>query len=135
MFPDDIRAKYEEKKSQSPSMDDLTSLLISMPSHFKRVFVICDALDEMDRCDQRDHLLPLFHRLKESGIALFLTTRPHPADVQESFRDELIIELVPKIHDIRLYVQERLSARQVFQQDPSLYGQVVSKIVDSAAGM
>ena len=135
IFPEDIRAKYEEKKSQRPSMDDLTHMLLSMPSHFKRVFVVCDALDEMDRCDQRDHLLPLFHRLKDSGIALFLTTRPHPADVQESFRDEPIIELVPKTHDIRLYIQRRLQYHQVFKQDPSLYNQAVSKIVDSAAGM
>ena len=141
-FPKDIEAKYREKKTQHASADDLTDMLLSMPKRFaRRVFVVCDALDEMDRCDQRDHLLPLFHKLKNSGIALFLTTRPHPVDVQKSFRDESIIELVPKIDDIIAYVQGRVSTHQVFaraQQDPSLsslYGQAVSKIVDSAEGM
>ena len=60
---------------------------------------------------------------------------------QKSFRDESVIELVPKIDDIIAYVQGRISTHQVFtraQQDPSLsslYGQAVSRIVDSAAGM
>ena len=135
VFPKDIRAKYEENKSRRPSMDDLTGMLLSVPNHFKRVFVVCDALDEMDRYNQRDHLLPLFHRLKDSGIALFLTTRPHPADIQESFRDESIIELAPQVHDIETYVRGRLSVHQVLKQDPKLYGQAVGQIADSAAGM
>ena len=116
-------------------------MLLSMPKWFTRVFVVCDALDEMDQHEQRAHLLPLFHRLEDAGIALFLTTRPHPDDIQESFRDASIIELAPKIHDIRQYVEGRLSAIRTFKglgvlQDPSgIYGHAVSKIADSAAGM
>ena len=134
-FPEDIRAKYEKNKSLRPSMDDLTGMLLSMPKNFKRVFVICDALDEMERYNQRDHLLPLFHRLKDSGIALFLTTRPHPADIQKSFRDESTIELAPQVRDIEAYVRRRLSVHQVLEQDPSLYGEAVRQIADSATGM
>ena len=67
-FPKDIETIYQGKKSQHPSTEDLTTMLLSMPKWFNRVFVICDALDEMDQHEQRDHLLPLFHRLKDSGI-------------------------------------------------------------------
>ena len=140
-FPKDIETKYQEKKTQHPSTEDLITMLLAMPKWFSRVFVVCDALDEMDQREQRDHLLPLFHRLKDSGVALFLTTRPHPADIQESFRDASIIELTPKIHDVRQYVEGRLSANRTFKElrdlpDPSgIYGHAVSKIVDSAAGV
>ena len=116
-FPKDIEAKYQRSKTQHASADDLTDMLLSMPKRFAgRVFVVCDALDEMDQDEQREHLLPLFHRMKDSGIALFLTTRPHPADIQESFQNEAIIELAPKEHDIRRYVEGRLAANSRFQR-------------------
>ena len=138
-FPKDIEIKYQEKKTQHASADDLIDMLLSMPKRFAhRVFVVCDALDETDQ-HEREQLLPLFHRLRDSGIALFLTTRPHPADVQESFQNASIIELVPKIHDIRRYVEERLSTnpgfRGIQQTSGDLNSRTVSKIVDSAAGM
>ena len=84
-FPKEIEAKYQEKKTQHVSADDLTDMLFSMPTRFaRRVFVVCDALDEMDQQEQREKLLPLFHDMKDSGIALLLATLPHPrtADVQ-----------------------------------------------------
>ena len=139
VFPKDIETIYQEKKAHHPSADDLTDILLSMPNRFThRVFIVCDALDETDQ-HEREKLLPLFHRLKDSGFALFLTTRPHPVDVQESFQDGSIIELSPKIHDIRRYVEERLSANPGFQgiqqASSGLNNRTVSKIVDSAAGM
>ena len=138
-FPKDIEAKYRREKAQHPSANDLVSMLHSMPKWFTRVFVVCDALDEMDQQEQRAELLPVFHKMEASGIALFLTTRPHPADIQDSFQDASTIELVPKEHDIRRYVEERLLANSRFQRiqrdSSGLKNQVVSKIVDSATGM
>ena len=139
VFPKDIQTIYQEKKTHHASVDDLTDILLSMPNRFThRIFAVCDALDETDQ-DEREDLLPLFHRLRDSGFALFLTTRPHPADVQESFQDASIIELSPKIHDIRRYVEERLSDNCGFQRiqqaSSGLNSRAVSKIVDSAAGM
>ena len=138
-FSTDIETIYQEKKSKHASTDDLTNMLLTMPKRFARVFVVCDALDEMDQYEQRDHVLPLFHLMKDSGIALFLTTRPHPADIQESFQNASIIELAPKEHDIRQYVERRLSANPRFERVQrscsGLKNQTVSKIVDSAAGM
>ena len=52
-------------------------MLLSMPKRFARVFVVCDALDEMDQDEQRVELLPLFHDMKDSGIVHSLTTRSH----------------------------------------------------------
>ena len=140
-FPKDIETIYQGKKYQHASADDLTGMLLSMHKWFTgRVFVVCDALDETDQ-REREILLPLLHRLSGSRIALFLTTRPHPADVQASFQNASIIELSPDIQDIRRYVEERLSANLSFQaiQDApgssGLNNRTISKIVDSAAGM
>ena len=68
-FPKDIAAKYQRKNAQYASPDDLINMLLSAPKQFARVFVICDALDEIDQ-QEREDLLPLFHRMKDSGIAL-----------------------------------------------------------------
>ena len=68
-----------------------------------------------------------------------MTTRPHPADIQDSFQDAPTIELVPKEHDIRRYVEERLLANTRFEKiqrgSGGLENQVVSKKGDSAARM
>ena len=81
-FPKDIETKYQEKP-QHASADDLTNVLLSIPKRFAhRVLVVCDALDEMDQHEQRDHLLPLFYRMENSGIAPSLTTRHRAADVR-----------------------------------------------------
>ena len=74
-FPKDIEPIYRRKKSQHPSMVDLIKILLSMPKLFARVFVVCDALDEMDEDEQRIELLPLFHDMKGSGIVHSLATR------------------------------------------------------------
>ena len=72
-------------------------------------------------------------------MALFLTTRPHPVDIHDSFQDASIIELTPKDHDIRRYVEGRLSEdyrfQRIQQRSTGLKDQTVSKIVDSAVGM
>ena len=83
-FPKDIEKKYQGNQSKHPSADDLINMLLSVPKLFARVFVVCDALDEMDQREQRAHLLPLFHRMKNSGIALSLTAHLYtrPADVR-----------------------------------------------------
>ena len=95
----------------------------------------------MDQATQREHLLPLFHTIDNSGISLFLTTRPHPADVLESFSEASIIELVPNKNEMRLYVEERLSKNYRFQNvirkvaNKNLQQRAVTTIVDSSAGV
>lgn len=139
-FPQDVQAVYQCQKSQHPTVDDILPMLVSMPYRFSRVFVVCDALDEMDQHTQRKHLLPLFHRMKDAGIALFLTTRPHPADIQESFWDASVVELIPESNDVRRYVEERLSEDTRFKRviesaTDDIYNEIVATIVDATAGM
>jgi hypothetical protein len=139
-FIEDVRKMYQEKRSQQPMLDDIKQILSSIPGQFSRVFVVCDALDEMDQYNQREHLLPLFHHMKDSGIRLFLTTRPHPADIQESFSTASIIELTPAINDLRLYVEERLFKNTRFQriiqnEAGGLRERTITTIVDASAGV
>ncbi|KAF8246873.1 hypothetical protein K440DRAFT_630440 [Wilcoxina mikolae CBS 423.85] len=69
-----------------------------------RVYIVCDALDETDEHNQRQELLPLFHDMKRARFKIFLTSRPHPADVRESFADALQLQLTPKQDDLRRYI-------------------------------
>lgn len=64
----------------------------------------------MDRLNQRDRLFPLLHVLKDGGFCLFLTSRPHPLDVQHSFRGGAGIELAPNPQEVSDYLTDRLSA-------------------------
>jgi hypothetical protein len=80
---------FDKKGTESLDIEILQGILFSMPMRFeevgKRVFVVCDALDEMDEHKQRQVLLPMFHDMANAGFKLFLTSRPYPADVRTSF--------------------------------------------------
>jgi hypothetical protein len=143
-LPPDIEALYDEKGTESLDAHTLRGLLFSMPkrfsSHTGRAFIVCDALDEMDEYKQRDVLLPLLHDLENNGFDIFLTSRPHPADVRESFHDAIQVDITPDPKDLRAYVHEKLNDstrfKKVIENSVSLaLENIVSTVVSSAEGM
>ncbi|KAF8541178.1 hypothetical protein BDD12DRAFT_949430 [Trichophaea hybrida] len=103
-LPPDIESSYDRMEEERPNYETLKGFLFSMPgyfaSHGRRTFIVCDALDEMHEYDQRQELLPLFHHMKDGGFEIFLTSRPHPADVRISFADAIQFEVTPHQDDL-----------------------------------
>lgn len=92
-LPAEIEDLYEEKRQERPTLDELLAVFLKISKIFVQVFVVFDALDECDQDDQRHDLLPLFHLMGKSGINVFLTSRKHPEDIQESLVSILKIEI------------------------------------------
>ena len=107
-----------------------------MPRLFGKAFIVCDALDEMDENKQRDQLLPLFHDMADAGFRIFLTSRPHPVDVQGSFSAAIKITLTPNPEDLRTYVQKQFDTANFEKTRGTLdLEYIVSTVVASAEGM
>lgn len=105
----EIKEIYDrlEPKNERPTFEGLYTALPAASKPFTRVFLLFDALDGCDE-GQRKQLLPLFHRLTGNGISVFLTSRPHPDDIQNSLHGAIRIEISAKEGDIRAYIEQRI---------------------------
>lgn len=107
---DRIEDLYEKLSPESVrlSLVDLCSALLSTLKAFDQVFLVFDALDECDEKKQRKYLLQFFHRMGNSGIHVFITSRHCPGDIQTSLCDSAKLELSAKEEDIRQYIEQKI---------------------------
>lgn len=119
-------------------MEELYTALVVTSKSFSRVLFVFDALDECEQKIQRKELLPLFHRMGKDGISLFLTSRQHPEDIQESFSGITKIELTAKEKDIQSYIQTRIEenprTKRLVRQG-GCEERIISELIDCAKGM
>lgn len=102
------------------------------------MFIVFDALDECDEDSQRAKLLPLFHQMADVGAGLFITSRQHPEDIQESFKEVVKIELSAKSDDIKSYREERIEQNARAKRlvhDGKFGDHIVSQLTKCANGM
>lgn len=140
-YPASTTKLYDRLRPQNkrPTIDELYTALIAASKSFPRVFLVFDALDECG-FDARTKLLPLFKQMGKDGINIFLTSRPHPEDIQDSLtiNDVVKIELSAQTEDVVAYIQERIDknqrARRLVQQ-ANCKERIISELVDCAEGM
>lgn len=125
------------RKIITPSDEDLYSAFLATLKVFSRAFLVFDALDECS-LDQRKALLPLFHRLEKVGISVFVTSRPHPEDIQSSFQDVAKVKLSAKQEDIEIYIEQKIDedprAKRIVGQG-KCKDMIISALQDCAKGM
>lgn len=127
-----------EPREKRPTIEELYMVLLGITSKFSRVYFILDALDECDQDKQRKGLLPLFHRMGKDGIKVFVTSRPHPEDIQESFKDIAKIKLLAKAEDIESYIRQKIDenpkAKRLVREG-KCEDRIISELIDCAKGM
>lgn len=139
-LPTGIASLYNklQPKDEKPTLEEVYNALIEASRSFSRVFFVFDALDECRPDTQRRQLLPLFQRMGKDGIRLFLTSRPHPEDIQNALCDAARIELSAQEQDIVAYIEQRINdnprIRRLIQQ-AKCKDRVISELVDCAQGM
>lgn len=108
---EEINTLYDQlqPKQERPTFEQLYSLLLAAIKSFTQAFIICDALDECDQYAQRTKLLPLFHRMGNDGMRLFLTSREYPEDIQRSLQCSAKIELSARNEDITVYIERKIA--------------------------
>lgn len=140
-YPTSTTVLYDRLRPQNkrPTIEQLYTALIAASKLFPRVFLVFDALDECEP-GARTELLPLFKRMGKDGISIFLTSRPHPEDIQDSLtiNGAVKIELLAQAEDVVFYIQERIEknqrARRLVQQ-ANCKERIISELVACAEGM
>ncbi|RPB11600.1 hypothetical protein P167DRAFT_478412, partial [Morchella conica CCBAS932] len=138
-LPDGISELYKlEKENKRPTLAQLVEVFLATFKLFGQVLIVFDALDECDEDSQRAKLLPLFHQMADVGAGLFITSRQHPEDIQESFKDVVKIELSAKSDDIKSYIEERIEQNTRAKRlvhDGKFGDRIVSQLTKCANGM
>ncbi|KAA8911999.1 hypothetical protein FN846DRAFT_773576 [Sphaerosporella brunnea] len=127
-----------QKEKRRPTDDELYNALVGLSKEFTRTFVVFDALDECDRWEQRATLLPMCHKMRESGLTLFITSRRSADDIEESFKEASTMEIRAHEADIRSYICKRLdahpAARSMLRNSKREEG-IITELVEISAGM
>jgi isopenicillin N synthase-like dioxygenase len=136
------RLKQGEEEERRPTYEDIYTVLVETSKSFAQTFVICDALDECDRHELREILLPLFHHMGKSGLRLFLTSRRYADDIEDFYCQVPWIEISAHKEDVRSYISQRINAslraKRMIRGSASglqLEEDIISALVDAANGM
>lgn len=121
-----------------PTFEALFPILTAILESFDKTFMVFDGLDECQMDTQRMPLLDLFLRMAENGARLFVTSRPHPEDIQEAFKDSAKIELRAKDQDIMAFIRQRIEerprAKRMIQQ-AGYEDKIIPELIDFSQGM
>ena len=124
-------------KGQTPQVNELQDLLLSIPREFDTVYLVIDALDECRVGDCRTELLRAFQAFQAS-MKLMVTSRPHIEDLIENLAHAAQVKLRAVESDIRDYVHKQLDTRKmkkIIGKDENLREEIVTTIVTGAHGM
>jgi hypothetical protein len=141
-LPTEINKPYKNiiDKQKNPSLEERYNIFLIIAKAFApgNVFLVCDALDECKQDTQRKILLPLFHRMTNDGMNLFLTSREFPDDIQTSFKNSSKIRLWAKNEDIKFYIEQKIaehSRAHRLVESAKCQNEIVSQLKECANGM
>lgn len=76
--------------------------------------------------------------MESVGIRLFLTSREHPEDIQDSLQSSPKVELSAKNEDIKIYIEQKIDenprARRLISQG-NCKDRIIEQLQQSANGM
>lgn len=95
-------------RGTQPEIAELVDCIISVCTLLSRAFIIVDALDESEVSCRRHVLKELSRILKYEIVRVLVTGRPHIGDL-ESFKFSSNIQVRADSHDLRNYLETRLT--------------------------
>ena len=125
---------HVEKRTR-PSLDELSTTLQSVAATYSRVFIIIDALDELQANGRQRFLSEIFGLQARYRANLFSTSRNIP-EITAKFTGSVALEIRASEQDVQRYVEGNISHLPSFV-GRSLYLQeeIKSKIVNAVDGM
>ena len=149
-MPREVIELYTGKGQSSLSLEDLTRLLSSFSSHFRRSFILVDALDEHFINDDEESVMQLtlldsLLNLQKRGnssrdYTLFFTSREFPL-IHRRLAGCVRLDIRATDSDVESYLRSRIYDPTRFpfagkvQDDANLGNLIVSKLVEKAQGM
>lgn len=125
--------RHVSKRTQ-PSLQEITSALVSVVSLYSRVFVIVDALDECQTSDCTSRLITELLSLQAAGgVNLFATSRFIP-QITERFTRNAVLEIRANDNDVQSYLEGRISqsASKILRQHSE---EIKAEITNAVDGM
>ena len=132
--------KRIERGQSLPSWIELMTIFRSLCSAGEDVFLVLDALDECDEHMHRQQVLEFVEFLFGSAVRIFITSRPYPWDINETFADYPQIAIEASDADIRNFLFAKISmskrsSRRIIACDPGLQEEIVQSITAKSHGM
>ncbi|PSN59030.1 hypothetical protein BS50DRAFT_661069, partial [Corynespora cassiicola Philippines] len=126
--------RHEIEKTR-PSLEEILGALQSVLTHYQRVYVVIDALDECVH-DVRDELLGKLRHVQSKTDVRVMTTSRFIPDIVEQFSGMPELEVRANAADVKQYVvgQTRRLPRCI-QRDSKLQQLVQDEIVKAVDGM
>ncbi|KAH7122392.1 hypothetical protein B0J11DRAFT_581097 [Dendryphion nanum] len=123
-------------KRQQPSQDDIARTLRSVASLYSSVFILVDALDELQAMHgyRGRFLSDLVSLSNEPRVKVFATSRFIP-DITEVFQRSSSLEIRASKEDVEKYLNGRIEDMSVIGRKPQLRGDVTSIISEAVNGM
>jgi hypothetical protein len=137
---DQVKKTYQVHKDREshPTIGEIARLLQSEMKRFSKVFIVVDALDEMedDHVENRT-LTRRLHSLPDNAF-IMVTTRPIPAILAE-FSPATVAQISATDEDVKNYVASRISKEHLLKKhvsaDPTLAEDITTKLVKNVQGM
>lgn len=117
---------------------ELQSVLKSTTSNCRHVFIILDALDEIEDLRQRNGLLSALKDVRSGNpnLRVLATTRPHLSDLQAQFLCPTVVNISAQEADVERMLLQKLESHPDFEffDDDDLKNEVVHKLCSASDG-
>ncbi|CVL06935.1 related to ankyrin [Fusarium mangiferae] len=137
-MPDSVKPLYEQHRTKGspPSLEDVSSNLLSTAKLFSRVFIIIDALDECRATDgtRTKFLEEIFKLQLHSKANVFATSRPIP-EVKDQFQTTITLEVRATDADVERFLRGHMPQMPGFFRRERLEELVIGEIIRSVEGM
>ena len=140
-LPEEIQRLHDEstRHQQQPSLSSLMQTFLSLIRHFRRVYIVIDALDE---CTEREDLLHFINQIvnqKAQNASVLVASRREQDFVTELegiTTRSLCVQDARTEDDIRLFIQNRLVEDPKLKKRPdSVKREIEQSLVAGAHGM
>lgn len=116
---------------------ELQSVLYRTLATCDKIFLVIDALDEIETIRQRNAILQALKDLRSANgnLRILATTRPHLSELHSHFHLPSTIDIAANPRDIEVYLKEKLAEQDLdLIIDPELEHEIVMKLSSNADG-
>ena len=132
----ELRDRYSEHERGRLTFSESARLFRNEISHFSKVFVIIDALDETSEHEDIRRLV--LSELQKLPVNLLVTSR-YEKSIEQRLGNAERLDIWATAEDVQIYVKARIPSEHLLarhiQADPTLEETIVNKIVEKSQGM
>jgi hypothetical protein len=134
--PEELEFLYDHSERATFRFSALEVHLQNACRRFPRTYIIFDAFDECDYMHRQAVLRTLNNLVGIGGVSVYITSRPHPADLKRSLSKAHQIAIEATESDISDFLNEAMQSHEDFMEnfgaDESLRSDILEAIVQTS---